>query len=235
MENKGVELLAEYFRKARAAASPDELEAADRRLTEQLADCDTCVGLKELRQQLKEAAEELLTLKEQLRAVSGARRDELTDMEREELARVTEILDNNSLCYHYQPIVRADSGEIYAYEALMRPVGDENITPLHILRYAALTGRLGEVEEKTFLNVLGIISESKEQFFGRRVFINSMPDVHASAEKRVEIDRLLSMFPEDVVVEMTENSEYSESNLETLKTKFGTMGIQTAIDDVRTG
>ncbi len=235
MENKSVELLEEYFKKARAAGTPDELEAADKRLTEQLAECSTCAGYEALRQQLREAAEELMTLREQLRAVSGARRDELSDKERGELASVTEILDSNSLCYHYQPIVRADSGEIYAYEALMRPVGVEGITPLHILRYAALTGRLGEVEEKTFLNVLGIISERGEQFFGRRVFINSMPDVHASAEKRAEIDRLLSQFPENVVVEMTENSEYSESTLETLKTKFGTMGIQTAIDDFGTG
>ncbi|MBR1764696.1 MAG: EAL domain-containing protein [Ruminococcus sp.] len=234
MEKDILALLGGYFEKARAAVTPEELEEAERELSQQL-EKSSSRSLEELRQQLREAAEELMTLREQFKAVSGARRDELSEKEKQELARVTEILDANSLCYHYQPIVRADTGEIFAYEALMRPVGAEGITPFHILRYAAITGRLGEVEEKTFLNVLGIITDRGQQFFGRKVFINSMPDVHASAEKRAEIDRLLGLYHDRVVVEMTESSEFSEATLESIKAKFAVMGIETAIDDFGTG
>ena len=45
----------------------------------------------------------------------------LSDHERAELEETERIIDENQFDYYFQPIVNAKDGEIYSYEALMRP------------------------------------------------------------------------------------------------------------------
>ncbi|MCR5120905.1 MAG: EAL domain-containing protein [Ruminococcus sp.] len=160
---------------------------------------------------------------------------ELSGAARKEYLSVQRLLNENLLTYHFQPIIRADNGEIFAYEALMRAKGIEGITPYHILKYAELSGRTNEVEEYTFLNVLKLMTDNSDMLHGRTVFINSMAKVQISPGKTAEIERLLAVQSGKVVIEFTENSQFDDGKLGEIKEKYATLGIPVAIDDYGTG
>ena len=161
--------------------------------------------------------------------------DKLSLEERIELEQVEKIIDGNLLTYHFQPIVSAVDGSIYSYEALMRPVGAPLISPYHILKYAALMGRLIDIERATLLNVLGIIDRELEKFRGRMVFINSIPNIVLPADDAKLIGELLVKHSDTAVIEMTEHSELDERKIEMLKDHYRTLNVRIAIDDYGTG
>ena len=123
---------------------------------------------------------------------SGSRLIEtLSEQEKAVLAEVERVIRENLLEYHFQPIVSAVDGEIYSYEALMRPKSDMELTPYHVIKYSYLTGRLDDIERATFLNVLGLIDGSKDKFHGRRVFINSIPNTKLYGDDLKRANELL--------------------------------------------
>lgn len=66
------------------------------------------------------------------------------DLERDEI--VAMILDKNMLTYHFQPIVSARDGSIFAYEALMRILVPMRMSPPELLESAERLNRLYDVE-----------------------------------------------------------------------------------------
>ncbi len=159
----------------------------------------------------------------------------LNEKEREEYRLVTQILDENLLTYHFQPIVRATDGSIYAYEALMRSNTLKRISPLSIIKYAAMQGRLSDVERATFLNVMRILHEQHESFGNARVFINSIPGVSIRATDSAVLDSYFKQYARQIVVELTEEAELRDDDLERLKTYFNRLQIDIAVDDYGTG
>jgi len=180
-------------------------------------------------------AYELMTLREKQDAEEKSRRYGLSEAEQNEIDLVQRILDYNMLTYHFQPIVRADNGEIYSYEALMRAEGMTGITPFHILKYAEMSHRLSEVEQYTYFNVIRYLDEHPDLFVGRKVFLNSMPNVIIEPQKMEEIKELLKQHTDAIVVEMIENFEFVDERLEQVKKLFHDIGIPIAIDDFGTG
>ncbi len=159
----------------------------------------------------------------------------MTDIEAQENKRVQRILDLNLLTYHFQPIIRVDDGQIFAYEALMRSREADGITPFHILKYAALTDRLGDVEKYTFINVLSYVRDNPTMFEGRKVFINSLPSVRVDGEGHAQKELLLASLPDKIVVEMTESAEFSDEELNAIKSRYDRLNVPIAIDDYGTG
>jgi EAL domain-containing protein (putative c-di-GMP-specific phosphodiesterase class I) len=159
----------------------------------------------------------------------------LGEDELKQLEQVREILDKNLFSYVFQPIVSAMDGEIFAYEALMRAPEGAGIGPLDILKYAGMMNRFGDVEKATFLNVTRTIDENKTRFGKRLVFINSIPGARVLPEDYLEIDNALWSHADNLVVEMTEQTEASEQKIRALKRRFDQMGIPLALDDYGTG
>ena len=168
-------------------------------------------------------------------AISNHAFENLNAEEKSEYQLVVKILNENLLDYHFQPIVSATDGEIYAYEALMRSKTQTRVSPLSIIRYAAMQERLSDVERATFLNVLRIVDEQKEIFGNARVFINSIPGVSISDEDSSVLNEYLKVHSGTVVVELTEEAELKDADLKRLKEYFGRMNIDIAIDDYGTG
>lgn len=231
-KSKGILLMKEYLEKASGAGSTSELVDLDEKYKAMLADVDED-GLMELHQAFSVYARSIMQQLEEKE--SSGKAAELSGKARSEYLKVQQLLDVNQLTYHFQPIVRADNGQIFAYEALMRADGVEGITPFHILKYAELSGRLSEVEEYTFLNVLNLLKDNSESLRGRPVFINSIANVRTSPEKEEEIELLLEEHADIVVIEITEISEFDDSKLEKIKEKYDSLGIPIAIDDFGTG
>ena len=158
-----------------------------------------------------------------------------TEQERAELAEVMKVIDENLFDYHFQPIVSTADGEIYSYEALMRPKSTLCPSPYHVIKYAELTDRLNDIEKATFLNILGMIDSETEMFYGRPVFINSMPSARLDKADFERVKMLLEKHSDRVVVEMTEQSEMGDDEFGTIKEMYSSMNIRTAIDDYGTG
>ena len=169
MEHRLAILLNEYIEKVKEIESYSELRTVEEQyrplLPEGLNDDEA-----QLVRSVFELAAHVVVCKDELACASIAR-PRLSDEEMNENLLVQQLLDENLFTYHFQPIVRVDNGEIFAYEALMRAGTLKGITPFHILKYAELTGRLFEVEQYTFLNVLKLAKANSERLKGRPIFL----------------------------------------------------------------
>ena len=163
------------------------------------------------------------------------RYDSLSPDEKKECDLVSEILDNNLLSYVYQPIVSATTGDIYAYEALMRSSTEEKASPLMIVKYAGLLERLGDVEKLTFSNIITSIEADPDRFNGAKVFINSIPGVKMKEADLETVNMLLTRNANRMVVEFTEEAELNDADLHNYKSFLDKLGVQIAIDDFGTG
>ncbi len=162
-------------------------------------------------------------------------RDTLTDEEYKEMMIVRDIMDNNRLNYHFQPIVNAKTGNIYAYEALMRADVEPYVSPLTIIKYADYMGRLYDIERLTFFNVLKRIGVDEQLFDNKKVFVNSIPDNRLYGTDAEMLHSELEKYSATVVVELTEQAEVPDDELTMMKQDYASMGIQTAVDDYGTG
>ena len=137
-----------------------------------------------------------------------------TEEEQKEAKIVHDIIEHNRLNYHFQPIVVATTGEIYAYEALMRADVVPYLAPPVVLRYAEFFNRLYDIEKATFTNVLKIIEQSGDSFAaGSKVFINSIPGHVLKEDDFNELKNKLDTCSERIVVEFTEQSEIRETEM----------------------
>ena len=161
--------------------------------------------------------------------------EHISEEEKAERLLVEKLLDENLFTYNFQPIVRAEDGEIYSYEALMRSNTETKIPPLQIIHHANALGRLRDVERATFLNVLSIMEEKSELFETRKVFINSIPGIKLKEEDQERMDELLQKHATSVVVELTEQAELEDDTLEELKSHLRELGTGIAVDDYGTG
>lgn len=161
--------------------------------------------------------------------------NKLTGEEQKQAEIVNEILVKNKFYYNFQPIVDAHSGEIFAYEALMRSDTPQFISPLTVLKYAEISGRLYDVQKATFKNVIKYIEDNEEKFTDRKVFINSIPGCRLRGEDAVDIHPRIKKFNKYVVIELTEQAEIGEDEIEGIKADFKNIGVETAVDDYGTG
>ena len=179
---------------------------------------------------------EILFLKSSVNDVEQNRNlAKLTPEERAELAEVEAIIDENRFCYHFQPIVSASDGSIFSYEALMRPQSEMGLSPYHIIKYARLTKRLYDIEYATFWNVLNMIDSDKSRFNGRKVFMNSIPEVSLQGDDTKRVGELLLKHSDTAVVEIVEQADANEDDLSAFRKRFMNEGIEVAIDDFGTG
>ena len=144
------------------------------------------------------------------------------------------LIEKNMFAYHFQPIVDVQSGEIYAYEALMRPDKALNMTPYDVIITARDHGRQYDVEKLTMFNVLRVMRKDLTSFAGRKVFVNSLPGYFLNKK---DYGRFIDMYSDllgQLVIEITEESTASDVELKTIKQMInGDTPI--AIDDYGTG
>ena len=184
---------------------------------------------------LKDAQKRLERIRNSKFAIYSYAYDSLDEKEKEDYSLVTRILDENLFDYHFQPIINAKNGDIYAYEALMRARTETKVSPLSIIKYATMQERLFDVERSTFLNVLSIVSENKELFGDAKVFINSIPGVMVGDGDLSDISAHLEKISDKVVIELTEEAELNDTDLMKLKKFYQRFNIDIAVDDYGTG
>ena len=146
------------------------------------------------------------------------------------------LVEKNLFTYHFQPIVDARTGNVYAYEALMRTSGGINMSPLDVLDIARKYGRLYEIEKATLFNVMRCYVERYEEFGGHLLFINTIPGHFLNEEDCNLLMEMYGEYMDHVVFELTEQNTISDHELQAIRRlqKDGEP-VQIAVDDYGTG
>lgn len=153
----------------------------------------------------------------------------------EERQQVVRLLNENLFSYNFQPIVSAKDGSVFAYEALMRSGDEFRLSPLTILSHAEALDRLQDVEKCTMFNTLRFAKENQRLLAGKLLFINSIPACTLPDADFEQLYQLYGDIMQSIVVEFTEQTEASSSQLKTLLERSHRCGFKVAIDDYGTG
>ena len=145
------------------------------------------------------------------------------------------LVDENLFQYYFQPIIDAKTGEVFAYEALMRTDSEICMAPTEILDYAAKESRLYDIEKLTFYNTLKIMSENPDIFHSKKLFINSISN---HLLKDTDFEKLYNEYGplfKNVVMEITESSLIDDNGIKSIQKRLQGTNCQLALDDYGTG
>lgn len=145
------------------------------------------------------------------------------------------IIHENLLTYYLQPIVETHTGEVIAYEALMRTTGDIKMTATQILKIAENQNSLYLIEKLTFFNTMKLLSDNQQIFAERKLFINSLIGSLLTEEDFNELYLTYGELLEKAVIEIVEESNATSEGLETLRRRCAFTHTKLAIDDYGTG
>lgn len=146
------------------------------------------------------------------------------------------LLDKNLFTYHFQPIIDAKTGSIFAYEALMRTTGGIKMSPTDILATAREYKRLYEIEKATMFNVMQRFTKDYTEFNGCKIFINTIPGYFLNENDFKLLHEKYNSFLDCFVFELTEQASVTEEELASIR-RLGKNGTpaSVAIDDYGTG
>lgn len=148
------------------------------------------------------------------------------------------IIDESCVKYAFQSIISAKTGEIYGYEALMRPQSTIFQSPLELLRVAKTGAKLNEIELLTWTRALDDFQAQIDA--GRiakdsHIFINSIAN---SVMKSSSADILEAAHPNllsKVVLEVLETENVKEEYNLRKMARIRKWNAQIALDDFGTG
>lgn len=153
----------------------------------------------------------------------------------EELNR---IIDSKDIRYAFQAIIDAHTGEIFGYEALMRPQSKKIGNVGEFMRVAKSAARLYEVERLTWflamerfaaLVKIGAVPDNA------RLFINSISNCILSDENIALIERDFESHLKNIVLEVLEGEEQNKEFAAKKQELVKRWGAMMALDDFGTG
>ncbi|MBK6684270.1 MAG: EAL domain-containing protein [Deltaproteobacteria bacterium] len=143
-------------------------------------------------------------------------------------AKIVKALEANRFACEYQPIVRADTEEVWAYEALARFSFDGEVVPPNrvfgALRQDPTLFFMLEARVKTF--------QLTHRPRGVRLFVNLDPQV---CEEAYQLDHWLESLRghENLVVEIIENTSVTnQENIRRFMQRLSDVGVDAALDDI---
>ncbi len=155
--------------------------------------------------------------------------------------KVSEIIANNSLTIHFQPIFSAQNNSVYGYEALTRIVGDNpGIKISDLFKNAILTGTISSLDMKCRENAIRQASIVGINRKGSYLFINICSETLMDPAHRIAVTDNLSekyaISKEKIILEITEESAVKDYNLFSKTIAYyKDRGYKIAIDDFGAG
>lgn len=157
---------------------------------------------------------------------------ELYNMENIMYDKLVKLIDEKLIDYAYQPIIDINSGEILAYEALMRPLVKEYASPIKVIEDAKKYNKLYDIEVLTLFLSTDKFAKAKSD---KKLFINSISSQILSDELFDKYTSEYKDYLSNIVIEMTEE-DFGESEIMTKKISIArNHNMQYAIDDYGTG
>lgn len=145
------------------------------------------------------------------------------------------FLENELVDFAMQPIVDANTFQIYGYEALMRPEINNIKSPLLLLQLAKEESKLDKVERLVFKKVLEKINDNINKLQGYKIFINSIADQVITKKEIEKYCGSNSNILKDLIIEFTEQEYVNEDILHKKTEMLRKLGAKIALDDYGAG
>ena len=147
---------------------------------------------------------------------------------------LNKLIDQEMVAYQFQPIVDAHTGEVYAYEALMRSKLAAFMNPLDILRIARAQSKLYFIEHLTFFKAMEdyVKQPGYEKY---RLFINTIANQVLTAEDIAEFSAKYSDYLPNLVLEITEAEKLEDRPAKEKRRLVDEWHAKIAVDDYGTG
>lgn len=147
------------------------------------------------------------------------------------------FVDEELVKYYFQPIISAKTGEIEAYEALMRSELPILKRPDVVMKIAREEGALREIERMTLFCATESFRKLKEKKLIKGealLFINSIASQHMAKDDEEEFARRFKGLAKQIVIEITEEESLDYHALEHKKNAPAFSGVF-ALDDYGSG
>ncbi|PWJ52338.1 EAL domain-containing protein [Faecalicatena contorta] len=151
---------------------------------------------------------------------------------------LSELIEKEKVEYYFQPIVDAHTGEIFAYEALMRGTMPTLRRPDEILSIAKEEHKLDKIEQLTWKKA----SHAYMQFIRNnvissdcKVFINSLADYKLDNQTIELIETKCRGYLDHFVFEITEDSQINKEAMEVKRVLVNRWNSDFALDDYGSG
>lgn len=148
------------------------------------------------------------------------------------------IIDECSVRYAFHSIVSARTGEIYGYEALMRPQSAILKSPMELLRIARTGAKLYEIERLTWTKALDDFQKQIDAGHiapDSHVFINSISNCVLESADVEKIEEAHTKLLSQVVLEILESENVIEEYNVRKSKRMQMWNAQIALDDFGTG
>ena len=151
---------------------------------------------------------------------------------REEL---NQLLERDDVAFALQPILSRD-GQIFGYEALMRPSTKNLKNIMEVLTLAKRQAKLPQFERLTWVCAMKWFrAHEKELPEGSHLFINSIANTSLAPECVEELVRLYPDLLKRVVLEVTEGEAVNSKDMEYKTSCVSRTGGMIALDDYGSG
>ena len=147
-------------------------------------------------------------------------------------AELTELIEKSLVLYYFQPIVDVKTGEIFGYEALMRPNMSTIKTAKEVVTLAKLEGKLTQIESMTLTKVMEIYAKhvkGGDIAADAKIFINSIPGQIPPEEILDIIETSYPEFLKNIVVELSDEERINGSVLKDKLEKIQSWNSETAL------
>ena len=148
-----------------------------------------------------------------------------------------QMLAEELVQYHFQPIFCAKDGSVYAYEALMRVNMPTLRTPDAVLNLARKENRLRDIERLSMLKATQYyLALRKSDMVDQEayLFVNSIADQYIEESDQMAMMEQCGDFVSKIVIEITECNEMAQQALEAKRTMSCFSGMF-ALDDYGSG
>lgn len=149
-----------------------------------------------------------------------------------------QLIEKRLVDFFFQPIVHAGTGEIFAYEALMRSKLPTLRSPLDVLALAKLESKLNQIEELVWYKALEFYANNVSQ--GKmnphaKVFVNSIANQAVPPDKLETLETRFKPYLNNVVMEITEDEQLSDSIIQYKREMMNRWQASLALDDYGSG
>lgn len=145
------------------------------------------------------------------------------------------FFEERKLAFHFQPIVDVETGEVYGYEALMRPDLEEIKQPIDLIELAKANFKLPQLENLTRAIIFDWMDHNLEKLNGKKLFYNSIPNVELTEENYQSELYYFENYAKHMVLEITEQERMVDNIVHSKMNYFRKHGGRIAIDDYGSG
>jgi len=154
------------------------------------------------------------------------------------IEEMNRIIDEKSIKYTFQSIVSAKTGQIYGYEALMRPQSDVLKSPLEFIRIARTGAKLYEIESLTWTLSLKNYREQIQKGNispNTKIFINSLSNCLMKKQDIEFMEAENKEYMKNIVLEVLESDKANDEYIREKKKIASRWGAKIALDDFGSG